>query len=407
MKVAFIPTNVSGVMFYRCWQPAEALRRLGIKVAVLWYQKNMFLLHPWEEDVYKEYAGAANFNIMRDVDMACEDSDVIVWMGLHTPRSLQLFLESKARYPRKKFVTEIDDYIFSIPHAELSDAYAPGAILSDVFAEQIKRSDAIIVSTPALADFYGEFNKNVHVVENMIDLSLWRKVNTQHPRQRVNIGWVGGATHDEDLRMIKDVILGMVEDRLDVEFTFLHGVPSFLKHKPGCRLMGERLERPPCYLCKGLDRVRWTHDFKSMDHYPKWVHSYKFDIGIAPLLENNFNQAKSNLRWLEYSAMGIPTVASPLSHFRKSIRHGETGFIACDDKEWRGCLDALVDDIEVRRYLGEKARKEIEGNWNTSLLGERYKETLEKIIHESNPCDTGDSDRGIDQRSQPHAVQPV
>jgi glycosyltransferase involved in cell wall biosynthesis len=389
LKIAFIPANVSGVMFYRIWQPAEALRRIkGTEVAVLWYQHDMFLMHPWENDLL----GEDGLRIRRDIDMACQWADVVVWMGLHTPWSLALFREMKM-FHGKHFVTEMDDYIFSLPNANIaSEIYKPGSSYSQIALAQMRESDAVIVSTPYLADLYKDYAKAVHVVENSVDLSLWRCKHSPG-RRRVTIGWMGGGTHGDDLRMIKKAIFQTLYNHPNARFACLHGWPD------------EFEGHPQIILPRNADGRR---AFAAINKYPAWVKKHKFDIGIAPLEDNNFNRGKSNLRWLEYSAMGVPCVASPRPHFSRSIDHGRTGFLADTHEDWVRYLSALIESENLRRTMGDLAHKEVKTTWTPDRQGRIYREVLEGIVHaQPHTFDARVPDRGPGERSDKRTLVGV
>lgn len=413
MRVAFIPTEVSGVNFYRVWQPAEAMRKMGHRVAVLWYTSNLFLRENWELDMGR---ADCQDEIVSDIHHACEWGDVVVWMGLHGTNSLNLFKNMRQRYPNKPFVMEMDDNIFLLPSYNIaSSELAPGSANIQIYLEQMGLSDAMIVSTPTLKEAYKKyFKKPIHVVENSVDLNLWRGT-TSPTRQRLNIGWVGGASHSEDIEMVGGVIHTILKKYPKVTFTFLHGVPESLKHKEGCRYMDssdptylEYFKAKRCPLCKGIDRVKWTHDFASIKDYPRWVKKYKFDIGIAPLIDNDFNRSKSNLRYLEYSAMGIPTVASPLPHFKQIVKHGENGFLAQSQNEWMNCLSALIESDYLRRTIGNNAKNTVRKEWNPKVMGRKCLHILKEITHAVN--DKGNfnhSGRGANRRPEQPALDSI
>jgi len=357
LKVAFIPTGVSGVVFYRAWQPCGALLDApGMKTVCWWYRPDQYTMHPWENELNDK---EKRQSIYMDINAACEWADVVVWMSLHHPQSLDLFRAMRNTHD-KIFLTEIDDYIFSIPQKnEASLYFRPGSDLVHVAVDQFRESDGLVVSTPYLGELYRKFNGNIHVVENCIDTGLWH-VHEKNKTEAVRIGWVGGGTHEEDHEIIKDVVFELLQEHPNLEFYFMHGVPHFFRDH---------------------ERIKYTLDFKPVDKYPKWVMKSAFDIGVAPLEDNNFNRGKSNLRWLEYSAMGIPTVASPLPHFRQSIKHGETGFLAETKDEWKYNLTRLIQDQALRHSIGSKARKEIEDRWSIRHLRETYKSVLEGVAH--------------------------
>jgi len=357
LKVFFIPTNVSGVVFYRAWQPYLSLKgKAGVEPMIWWFKPNQYMLHPWESQIRDPEMGPT---IVRDLDCGCEWADIVVWMGLHSYEALNLFKYLKRKH-QKKFIMEIDDYLLSIPAKNAAhNYYKPGSELTKVGLEQMKISDGVICSTPYLKWLYDDFNDNIKVAENVIDFTLWRK-SRPPVRQGVTIGWVGGGTHEDDLAVIKAPMFRILEKYKNVTFKILHGIPDFFKnHK----------------------QIKWSKDFKPVDKYPKWVVKQKFDIGVAPLVDNNFNRGKSNLRWLEYSAMGIPTVASPLPHFTSAIQHGVTGFIANTEEQWEHYLTQLIEDERLRLTVGQQARDEVKENWSLKSLGKKYKTVIKEFYN--------------------------
>lgn len=362
MKVGFVVTYVSGVQFYRVWQPYQAMRKLFKKdeFVVTWYSPKQLQMHEWEWSLYEK----ENFNdLYFCLDALCKWADCVVWMGLHTPKALDLFVHLRAKHG-KPFISEFDDYIYSIPYShDAWNQYRPGMPLTTVSLEQVKRSDALVVSTPHLKTLYTPFCKNVHVVENSIDISLWRQPSLPHRRDRqgVTIGWMGGGTHNSDHLMIKDAVHEVLEKCPNVTFNYVSG------------------GRSPA----GFDhpRIKWESDFKEIDKYPQWIARRKFDIGIAPLEDTEFNRGKSNLRWLEYSAMGICTVASPLLHFKQSIQHGKTGFLAGTHEQWVKTLTMLVNEPALRENIGRAARSEVKNRWNPAVQARKYRAALMKVAN--------------------------
>lgn len=372
LKIAFIPANVSGVVFYRAWQPHNAIQKSfsNVESIIWWFTPNQFTLHPWENEVYDSTKGPL---IQRDIESAVAWADVVVWMVLHSPQSLNLFKYLRAKYD-KQFITEVDDYLFSVPQKNAAhDFYKPGSDLARVGLEQIKSSDGLIVSTPYLKELYSPHNDKISVVENAIDLTLWRKHTPSPGRRRVVLGWVGGGGHEPDLEIIKEPLFEILEKNRHVTFSCVSGVPNFFKnHK----------------------KIEYTTDYRPIDKYPKWVHSKDFDIGLAPLVDNNFNRGKSNLRYLEYSALGIPTIASPVDHFIRTEKDKNILF-ASNAEEWKIQMQRLIDDVEERQSIGEKAYQDVKANWNVKNLGRKYLNAVEEIIDAKlNSFNTRVSDQG-------------
>lgn len=90
------------------------------------------------------------------------------------------------------------------------------------------------------------------------------------------------------------------------------------------------------------------------------------DINLAPLeVGDAFCEAKSELKWIEAGAVGVPTVASATRTFREAIVDGEDGFVAEGEDEWVAKLSQLVENTDLRRKMGLAARKKIWREYTT------------------------------------------
>lgn len=402
-NILWVCSEVGGVNWFRAKMPHDAYQKAYKKddTAIIYYDPDLWVRKNWEYDLYTDKA----FEVRSDISQAVGWADVVIWMGLHSPESLSLFKWCRRRYPHVKMIMEIDDFLLSSSKSNptAGEVYRYGGDLARIGLEQMRLSDGLIVSTPSLGEMYAPYASKIYVVENTVDLKMWPK---RKKNKMLTVGWIGAGSHDDDLALIKNVFPRILEKYSHVQFSIVHGTPEFFKHKPGC----EYLENPrhplykkmkPCPKCKGIDRVKWTHDFKSINKYPKWAASFGFDIGLAPLVDLNFTRGKSNLRWLEYSAMGIPTVASPLNHFVQTIEDGKTGLIvhSNSEAEWFAKIEALIVDEDLRRSIGANAYKEMKKNWTPETMAWKYKKAIEGITNvltnEVNACDADISvDRG-------------
>lgn len=273
----------------------------------------------------------------------------------------------KEMNPTKKLVTECDDLVFDVPaYNAASHPYKPNSEKERLADEQFKLSDAFIVSTGYLKEKLGEMypGKPIHVIPNAIDFSLWDNVKgdgKMEPKKDgvVRMIYTGCANHGGDMDMVKPVILALLDEFPNLEFIIAQDLGTFkdVKH--------DRL--------KVLDR--WV----SIVDYPSMVKGWDADIGLAPLRDHNFNRAKSNLRWLEYSALKIPTVASAVRPFNECIKNGSDGFLASDRKGWYETLKTLINDAVARNAVGLMAYEKVKENFNMDKVAEQYRAVLEEI----------------------------
>ena len=119
------------------------------------------------------------------------------------------------------------------------------------------------------------------------------------------------------------------------------------------------------------ENIDWFN-VKKLPYYPmsmatfmKWIaNNGNWDIGIIPLVNTEFNKCKSELKYIEFTALGVPVVASDVEVYRNTIEEGVTGFLANDENEWVAKLSRLIDDPKLRNGILNNARDDILENYD-------------------------------------------
>jgi glycosyltransferase involved in cell wall biosynthesis len=263
----------------------------------------------------------------------------------------------RARAEKKLVIYEIDDLILEVPSWHVSHP----AFIDVLFRilRGIVEADAVITSTGRLKEYYSAFNPNVWLAPNLLDDTLWPlkppKAVESHVKP-VAVGYMGGASHLPDLEMVKPA-LKKVMDQYGAQVSF-----RFWGVKPPPDL----LERPS---------VEWTGlDMLDYAAFARFFSGQDCDIFIAPLLDNTFNRCKSEIKFLEYSSMGIPGVYSRLEPYESVIKDGENGLLAVSLTDWETNLTRLIETPELRFNIGSNAQEMIRQKW---LLSKNYHTWLE------------------------------
>ena len=164
--------------------------------------------------------------------------------------------------------------------------------------------------------------------------------------QIVRIAYLSGTpTHNQDFKECAGALERVLETYSNVRLMLVGHLDSGEKFAR----FGDRIElhRP----------VPWQD-------LPRLIR--RVDINLAPLeLDNPFTECKSSLKYFETAILGVPTVASDLEPYRKSIAHGENGYLCRTEEEWFRCISCLIEDPSLREKIGSMARKDALINWTT------------------------------------------
>lgn len=308
--------------------------------------------------------------ILSGTDFVDESFDAVVIDRLWRPDvSLPMArkLVEKIRKTRAKIIYSLDDNYFVIPADHVD---RPSQERLDVVEFFLRQADAVWVTTEALKQDFVLLNEKTHVLEHALDERLLvprssgARSSVSISRPKV-IGYMGTLTHDDDLLLVLPALQEICRQypgQVVFEIIGAVGKPAtlqLLQDLPLRFITPEAEEREyPLFMLWFTSRIRW-------------------DIAISPLKDTVFNRAKSDIKFLDYSAIATAGVFSPIPSYQAAIRHGETGWLAENRTEaWVQALDTLLTDDDLRlkiarnAYQGLHARRTLarcSTNWLNAL----------------------------------------
>lgn len=302
------------------------------------------------------------------------DCDLLV-VDRHTlwpyERQLDGFVRvlSRCRKGGVPVIYELDDNLLDLHRDEPWETY-PGDALRGVVAFLARQADGMIVSTSALAERVARVRSDVLLVPNALDERLFipGPLAPAPPRSTVTIGYMGTLTHEADLRMVLAPLRALL-----------------VRHAGRVRLelVGGAAGRRMASLFDGLPfRMR---DPGNEDPYPRfvpWMRAHlRWDVAIAPLEDDAFTRGKSDLKYLDYAALGIPGVFSDVRPYRISVRHRETGLLAKNEPEaWAEALEEIVGDGALRARLAKEASAEVYASRMLRTNATKWSDAIETIV---------------------------
>jgi glycosyltransferase involved in cell wall biosynthesis len=234
----------------------------------------------------------------------------------------------------------------------------------------LRMSTAAIVGNATLSEYARHNSSAVAVIPTVVDTERFI------PRGRV-----GGKAAGEADGMITIVWIGLAYN-----FSYLEILAPALRLVQKEMLARFRVisSRPP--VLAGVEV-----EFKPWDLHNEVRDLQECHIGVMPLPDSEWARGKCGLKLLQYMAVGIPAVASPVGVNQEIIKSGENGCLAATSEEWCAHLIALCRDVELRNRMGEAARRTIEERYSLHVWGPRLAGQYQAIGNQSSSMNVGNS----------------
>ncbi len=254
---------------------------------------------------------------------------------------IPLWLLSVCKRKQKILVFDFDDAIY----ISAIDKRAEEKTFS-----MVKNADLVITSCPVLYDYSRKINKNSIIITSAVDTKIIIPANKTN--KVFTVGWIGSEWTSKYLSVLEPVF-----NKLSKKYKF--------------RLLLVGAKDSVNLNCE-IKYVRW-----SLDSENKYLN--KMDIGIMPLLDNEFERAKGGFKLLQYMAAGKPVLASPVGINKDIVLHGQTGFLCETEKDWYDAFCNLIDDEISRKKMGTRGRKLMREKYGLDICAEKLVLVIKKI----------------------------
>jgi glycosyltransferase involved in cell wall biosynthesis len=271
--------------------------------------------------------------------LACNRNDIVFIQKALIP----IWLQRLVGKINTNIVFDFDDAIYLTASTEQRKR----------FDHQIKMSKLAVVENRETARCAEKAGIPSIQITGPIDCGRYRPRGGREARDELIIGWIGSEVTTDYLRILAKA-LAEISDR------FRNVVLELVGAGP-VEFSGVRMRR-----------FRWA-----LEDEVQMLE--RFDIGIMPLPDNEFARGKGGYKILQYMAMGIPSVASPVGINAEIILPGKTGFLASTSEEWCEALKLLIQDEALRHSLGAQARWVALQQYSLDLCSGRLYEALMSI----------------------------
>lgn len=212
-------------------------------------------------------------------------------------------------------------------------------------------SMAVVLENDYAKSYVQRFNSKILLITGPIDIQRYRPGEKRQRDGRVVLGWIGSPSTSYYLKSLYEVfqMLSKRHRNLVVELIGSSAQPEL----------------------KGVNIVlkKWSLETETLD-------LQDFDIGLMPLYDDQWSRGKGGYKLLQYMALGIPCVASPVGINKKIIKDGVNGFLADSQEQWIERLTPLIENPELRDKMGREGRKMAEEFYSYEVASSRLLNAL-------------------------------
>lgn len=284
-----------------------------------------------------EWSGSPLITDIRDALQSARNADLVVIQRAYAGEDTEAVVRSLVR-SQVPLVFDWDDNLVDIPrdHPHYHSTVSRSPYIKWVLNE----ADLVTVSTPVLKRETDRHTvRPVLVQPNMVSWALFDAL----PRERDDIVRAlvsGSRTHRGDWALLEAPLRSALTTHAGrLRAVFFGDVPDAFVGHPY------------------VDVIPFV---KSYQEYSAQLKSLQVHFALVPLVDSRFNQSKSNIKWLEYSAAGVPGVFSDVAPYRTSVTNGENGLLVQNSYEaWRVAIDHMMVNPVHARQMVESSRRSV------------------------------------------------
>ena len=237
------------------------------------------------------------------------------------------------RWFRHKVVFDFDDAIFTLENPRTNWlARARSHRRTRGLPAMLQASGHAIVENAYTADYARRFCPAVSRITGPIDTDRYAPGPVKM-RDEVVLGWIGSQSTTPYLELIREPLEELGRRHRHLKLSLIGAGPF------------------------ELTNLSITHQTWALE--TEVAHLRAFDIGLMPLPDDAWTRGKGGYKLLQYMAMGLPVIASPVEINREIVAHDINGFLAETPEEWVAYLERLIGNAHLRQQMGAAGRRHV------------------------------------------------
>lgn len=245
---------------------------------------------------------------------------------------------------RKEFIFDFDDAIWLPNHSSSNKLFKFLKPPSNAL-KLMKWAKLNSCGNQFLKDKAEQYNPNCVIIPTTLDTRERHKRTSLNQNDIPIIGWTGSHSTIKYLKGLENVL-------------------KELRKEKAFRLRVISDANPEIDL-DGFEFIRWNKNTEIED-------LNAIDIGLMPLPDSEWTRGKCGLKALQYMALGIPPLLSPVGVNTEIVEEGVTGYFCSDPAEWFNKAKALLEDPELVRAIGDNTRRTVEERFSVEANRSKF-----------------------------------
>lgn len=307
-------------------------QRIGFHTSSFFDSKGQKILYSKGKTIKKVWAVCKGF-MRRIKDLSTiKKYDYVFVHREASPVGPPIFEFIYSKILRKKMIYDFDDSVW-VPAISENNKIARSVKCFWKIKLICKWAYKVSAGNEYLANFARKYNSNVVLNPTCVDTTLMHNRLKTHNEGQVSIGWTGTFS---GINFLDQVIPVLKELEKKYSFDFI--------------LIADRDPKLPI---NGYKFIKWNRETEIED-------LSRFDIGIMPLPDTEIAKGKCGFKIIQFLALGIPAIASPIGVNSKIIDEGVNGFLCGTSQEWHEALEKLILDRGLRGKMGKDGRQKMQ-----------------------------------------------
>jgi len=268
-----------------------------------------------------------------------------------------IFIEKlwKIKHPKTKFVFDFDDSIWLKDVSE-ANKYFSWLKNPAKTAKIIGLADLVFAGNQFLAEYASKYNNNVKIIPTTIDTNEYVRIVDKTKTKKICIGWSGSITTIKHFEYALPFLAKLKQKYDDGIYFKVIGDGNYIHES------------------LGIHGVPWNKECEIKE-------LSEIDIGIMPLPNDEWAQGKCGLKGLQYMALEIPTIMSPVGVNTEIINDGLNGYLANTIDEWVEKLSLLINSSELRERIGKEARQTVMERFSVESQKSMYLNYFNEVLN--------------------------